>query len=234
MKCLSRDDIETIARRVWSAYQKLPVHQAQVIDCVDPDVLLVHLLGLNIAYHHLSVVGDLCGATTRGDGVGMRIYDTPKKPKFFFFDGGTVLIERNLILDARLHNKCRFTKAHEAAHQILHMLYPREYGECATDRRVHYYRQPNTDDPWEEWQANTLAAAMLLPEDLIRRNMELVRLPERIPRLNSVYDKDVFLRFTEMADMMLVSKMTLAIRMQHLGIVDREYIRNPYALIDIY
>lgn len=233
MRVLSRNDLEAIALRIWEAYKTLPVNEEKEIEYVNPDILLVNLLGLNIAYHHLSIAGNVLGATTRGDGVSTRIYDEPGKVQFFYFDGRTVLIERDLILEARLHTKCSFTKAHEAGHQILHMLYPKEYGEPGEPNQIHFYKERVSNSDWEEWQADTLGAAMLLPRELIEKTLKDFGLPDHIPMLNRVYCKDVYDLFCEMAKRMRVSKTTLVIRMQHLGIVDKEYIRNPYALIDI-
>jgi spore coat polysaccharide biosynthesis predicted glycosyltransferase SpsG len=55
LKCLSRQNIETIAARVVNAYYQLPELQGKPIHRIDPELLLTDLLGLSIDYQHLSL-----------------------------------------------------------------------------------------------------------------------------------------------------------------------------------
>lgn len=109
-------------------------------------------------------------------------------------DGSTVLVDSNVKADPARRGRLNFTIIHEASHHILKLLYPSEYG---ITQKTHYYRAaphirqtPITD--WEEWQANTLAAAILLPPELVRAGMETVGLGERIRfiAINDGFDSD--------------------------------------------
>ena len=77
---------------------------------------------------------------------------------------------------------------------------------------------------WEEWQANTLGAAILLPENLIKQGMYLFSLGEKIECLNKIYFPGVYKRFDALADFLGCSKKALAIRMKQLGLLKKEYL----------
>ena len=68
---------------------------------------------------------------------------------------------------------CRnFTIAHEAAHHILADLFPNDYGKAVKCRGHIAYRERNGQPSWEEWQANTLAAELLMPTFLVNAEIE--------------------------------------------------------------
>ena len=87
---------------------------------------------------------------------------------------------------------------------------------------------------WEEWQANTLGAAILLPENLIKQGMYLFSLGEKIECLNKIYYPSVYKRFDALADFLGCSKKALAIRMKQLGLLKKEYLDNPFDLVTVY
>ena len=70
------------------------------------------------------------------------------------------------------------------------MLYPNDYGIQNT-APIHFYKvsaeKGKSISDWEEWQANTLAAAILLPQDLIKQAMFLFGLGVKIYCLNKIY-----------------------------------------------
>ena len=86
---------------------------------------------------------------------------------------------------------------------------------------------------WEEWQANTLAAAILLPKQIIERGMFLFGLGNRIECLNKIYYPAVFERYAALADFLGCSKKALAIRMKQLGLLEEEYLDNPFDLLTV-
>ena len=133
---------------------------------------------------------------------------------FFFLDGKTVLVEKDLNFDSKLKGRKNFTLMHEGSHQIFKMLFPNDYGVTQKSAGVHYYKansernKPISD--WEEWQANTLGAAILLPENLIKQGMYLFSLGEKIECLNKIYFPGVYKRFDALADFLGCSKKALA------------------------
>ena len=157
---------------------------------------------------------------------------------FFFLDGKTVLVEKDLNFDSKLKGRKNFTLMHEGSHQIFKMLFPNDYGVTQKSAGVHYYKansernKPISD--WEEWQANTLGAAILLPENLIKQGMYLFSLGEKIECLNKIYFPGVYKRFDALADFLGCSKKALAIRMKQLGLLKKEYLDNPFDLVTVY
>jgi hypothetical protein len=83
-------------------------------------------------------------------------------------------------------------------------------------------------------QANTLGAAILLPENLIKQGMYLFSLGEKIECLNKIYFPGVYKRFDALADFLGCSKKALAIRMKQLGLLKKEYLDNPFDLVTVY
>lgn len=75
---------------------------------------------------------------------------------------------------------------------------------------------------------------ILMPEELVIRNMERVGLNRNLDIINSVWRKREYGKFACVANKLGVSKKALAIRMKQLGIVNEEYLANPYAITNIY
>lgn len=237
MRMLSRKDIEGIAARVFAAYKKLPDLQGKPIYRIEPEKLVRDVLGLNIEFHHLSRYGSVLGVTSPCE-VSFKVYDDADQESYALLDGNTIFVEQNLKSDIKRAGRCNFTIAHEASHQIFKMLYPKEYGADPHQPKVHFYlansevKKPIKD--WEEWQANTLGAAILMQEDLVRQSLFLFGLPESgIQMLNRVYRSAVYERFADMASFLDVSKKALSIRLRQLGLLEKDFLDNPYALTDI-
>ena len=81
MPHLSVGEIENIARRVITAYKRLPVLAGQQVSVVQPELLIKDLLGLSVEYHVLSTNGRILGLTACGK-VGVPIYDDPCHPEY--------------------------------------------------------------------------------------------------------------------------------------------------------
>ena len=127
---------------------------------------------------------------------------------------------------------------HEGSHQIFKMLFPNDYGITQKSAGVHYYKansernKPISD--WEEWQANTLAATILLPKNLIEQGMFLFGLGSKIECLNKIYRPAEYEKYAALADFLGCSKKAHAIRMKQLGLLKKEYLDNPFDIINIY
>lgn len=165
MKHLSRFDIEAIAVKYVQAYMALPDVRNTQIYRIDPELLLEKVLGLNVEYQHLSYDGSILGMTSFTE-MGVQVFEEDDNEAFFFLDGKTVLVEKDLNFDSKLKGRKNFTLMHEGSHQIFKMLFPNDYGVTQKSAGVHYYKansernKPISD--WEEWQANTLGAAINL------------------------------------------------------------------------
>ena len=234
---VSRFDIEAIADKYVQAYMALPDVRNTQIYRIDPELLLEKVLGLNVEYQHLSYDGSILGMTSFTE-MGVQVFEDDDNEAFFFLDGKTVLVEKDLNFDSKLKGRKNFTLMHEGSHQIFKMLFPNDYGVTQKSAGVHYYKansernKPISD--WEEWQANTLGAAILLPENLIKQGMYLFSLGEKIECLNKIYYPSVYKRFDALADFLGCSKKALAIRMKQLGLLKKEYLDNPFDLVTVY
>lgn len=147
-------------------------------------------------------------------------------------------MEKDLKSDVKQTGRCNFTIAHEASHQIFKMLYPREYGADPRQPKVHFYLA-NSEvkkpiENWEEWQANTLGAAILMQEDLVKQALVFFGLPDGIKMLNRVYSPTVYEQFSCVAEFLGVSKKALSIRLRQFGLLEKDYLDNPYALTDVF
>lgn len=239
MKRLSRNDIETISEKFVKAYFELPEIKKSQVYRIEPELMLEKVLGLTIEYMHLSYDGSILGMTSFGE-LGVQVFENNDDEAFFFLDGKTVLVESDLNYDNNLKGRKNFTLMHEGSHQIFKMLFPNDYGITEKSAEVHYYKATADTEKsriitdWEEWQANTLGAAILLPENLIKQGMYLFSLGEKIECLNKIYYPSVYKRFDALADFLGCSKKALAIRMKQLGLLKKEYLDNPFDLVTVY
>lgn len=236
MKRLSRKDIECIAEKYVQAYLELPEIKNTQVYRIEPEIMLEKVLGLTVEYMHLSYDGDILGLTSFGE-LGVQVFENDDEESFYFLDGKTVLVESDLNYDNKLRGRKNFTLMHEGSHQIFKALFPNDYGVTEKSAGVHYYKIASERSKaivdWEEWQANTLAAAILLPKQIIERGMFLFGLGNRIECLNKIYYPAVFERYAALADFLGCSKKALAIRMKQLGLLEEEYLDNPFDLLTV-
>ena len=230
MPILSRKDLERISRRVLFRYLTLSDRK---MDRIDPVDFAEKICGLHFAFADMSVTGSILGLTSYSD-VDLTI-SVPRgngSVQEFHLNGNIAYVDQNLA-NAGSVGRLNFTLVHEAAHQILGMLYPEEYNPSAqpficrlADERCTY---PITD--WVEWQTNVLTAYLLLPRELIDRYMDELGLGRQINLLNKVFAPKEYALFSEMAKRLGVSKTALSIRLDNLGMIGRNDFSNPYAPI---
>ena len=127
-------------------------------------------LGLSVSFAHLSSDGSLCGLTAYAD-TEYTIEEQGVK-RTIPLKANQVLLDMSFIQPGQVHALCgkrRFTLAHECAHQILFGM------ESDNDKRTHKskyapraaysLRDLKTREDWNEWQANVLGAAILMPQN---------------------------------------------------------------------
>ena len=233
MSYLSRKDIEAIAVRVFDDYKRLPRHARVPIAHIDPMILATELCGLHIDHFHLSKDGMTLGITSFNE-FGVKVYDDSGQPCLYYLDGKTVLIEKDLKDNPGSYGRYNFTLLHETAHQILSRLFPNS--QKAVQNRIVCYRGQRLQYPiqdWSEWQADTLASALLLPVEVVLSALYQFDLENGIEILNKVYRPKEYERFCEMAAFLGASKQALAIRLKRLGLLKKEYLKDPHALVDV-
>lgn len=228
---LTRDNLEQIANGYASMYYTRQGYCDSVLLPICPETLATDVLGLRIQYLPLCRDGSILGLSTFDD-VEIQIA----------MDDWTVQVEqltsRDIAIDQALEDspnigRRNFTIMHEVAHHILCRMFPREYGPLCHRKSHVLYRKSGKAHDWIEWQADTLAASLLMPEKLIRHSMESFCIGEKLEMLNRVFRPTSYEAFCSMAEFMGVSKQALEIRMKQLNLIGRSYLRNPYALVDV-
>ena len=81
---------------------------------------------------------------------------------------------------------------------------------------------------------DVLTSALLIPQLLLHRNMKSVGIPNGIPILNRLWRRDEYDAFVRMCGIMGVSKQAMAYRMERLGLIGENHLKNPYQMLDIY
>lgn len=235
MPYLSREKIEGIAARVVDAYWRLN-SQAGAEKRICPEILAQKLLGLKVEYRTLSRNGSILGMTAF-ENVGVRVYED-NSPGYYFLDGHTILLESSLAGEKANPGRRNFTLMHETCHQIFRMLFPAEYMPPAQCRKVCCYTSSMygyriKPINWEEWRVNTLAASILMPKDLLIEQMHTAGLGNNLRLLNKIFAPKEYEKFAAVAEAMGVSKSALAIRMKQLHLLDRDDLKDPYALVRV-
>ena len=86
MRCLSRNDLEIIATRVFDDYKHLPQFAGQQVYHVDPEILASGLCGLHIDHFHLSKDRLTLGMTAFKE-IGVESMMTADNPSFTILTG---------------------------------------------------------------------------------------------------------------------------------------------------
>lgn len=235
MMWLSKKEIESISAAVFRRYKALPCFAGREVRKVDPELLANALFGLRIVYVHLSPDRHILGATTICDSISVAIYNEVGHKFYYEMDGKTILIESDLQDDPKKHGRQNYSIMHEVAHQIICRMF--ETQDAMVMKRVLYYRTgPNehNDRNWEEWQAETMAAALLLNPDCVRSALREFGLGNGIDVLNPVFRVKEYKKFCAIADYLGASKQALAIRLKDFGLLKKDYLRNPYEMLDVW
>ena len=214
---LSRAELSCIAGKYIEMYYALFGISKNDPAPINPEQFANSVLGLNLKMLPLCSDGHILGLT------GFQRCSFTAT-----LEDGTKLVEvfmpRDIVIDSALAadrcTGCRnFTIAHEAAHQILADLFPNDYGKAVKCRGHIVYRERNGKTSWEEWQADTLAAELLMPTFLI--NAEIERVALTLP--NGILYKSVsdpnYEKILEMARRIGVSWSAIRIRLQQMQVI---------------
>lgn len=176
---LNKNDFDDIATMILLNYQPAMLKKAQPLDVHD---LVEEHLYLDMKIARLSKDGRILGAIAFEDTV-YEVYGDDGHAMMIDMPMGTILLDERLMKDERHIGRQRFTQVHEAAHWICHRQYHTPMGRnyefrkmednhsivCREERIEHPGGSANntkvwSDSEWEEWQADNLAAALLMPK----------------------------------------------------------------------
>jgi len=175
MYILGKSDMDDIAYMFLKEYAPDALKDPQPVGIV---AIAEEGLGLTVKYQNLSPNGEISGLIAFGD-AEYDCYDSMFRPVTVKISDGNVLIDTSLA--SRIKNpRKRFTIAHEVSHRLLHRSYHSQANNqfnfrtqnraliaCRSSsiEREHAKRYNETDSDWEEWQADSLAASILMPKD---------------------------------------------------------------------
>ena len=221
MAYLSKEQIEQIGEEFVRQYKQVLVPEKHLCYSVDPTEL-ASLLGYAIDYQYLTIDGSILGKTASTK-MWITVFAADKTEVLYELDDRTILIEKRLLFSPRNAGRKNFTIAHELAHQILNR---RFQGIGYEEKRVFCDHRrslkPKSDvTDWREWQADVLAASLLLPADAIKDAMFLFGLGEKMTVLSRKYSRHKYDCFCDMAEYLQVSRTALAYRMERLGLLQR-------------
>ena len=187
---LSRADLSRIAGKYIDQYYTRFGISKDAPEPIDPERLASAVLGLNVKMLPLCSDGSVLGLTVfQRCGFTVTLGD------------GTKLVEIFMPKD------------------VLADLFPNDYGKAVKCRGHIAYRERNGQPSWEEWQANTLAAELLMPTFLV--NVEIERAALCLP--NGILYKSAsdpnYEKILEMAVRMGVSWSAIRIRLQQMQVI---------------
>ena len=231
MYILTRADMEKIAHDVLKEFSPQNLETPMVFDV---DSFLSDYLGLLVKERYIGVIGcEALGLTVMSDVVEIPSLDERLRPVVVTETYGNVLISPSLHGRKNLGRK-RYTKAHEGAHWILHRPYFQRkeqlngakigQGFVACRSIERYTSQNKRSKDWLEWQADTLAAALLMPRDIFfeyaRRLIRHAGATRGYLEGDNVRDKGIFYEVApSLCQRFSISLRAAQIRMIHLGLI---------------
>ena len=232
MYILYKEDIKQIATDTLKEFSPQNLDYPSALDT---DSFLVDHLGLLLKERYLGIPGkeSVLGLTVMCDSADVVTLDNRCRPTVVEENYGTVVISTAL---NSVNNKGRkrYTKIHEGAHWLLHKDYYRKLEESSHPgsgvvacRNVERYIPKQRDEKdWIEWQADSLAASILMPRTVFYQYCrELLRhagVPRGYLNEDNYGDKLIFQEIVP--DLMTafgVSSRAAQIRMVHLGLIRR-------------
>ena len=231
---LSCTQIEEIAAAVTKDFNEFffgeraapKTHYAQATPI---DWLATDYLGLRVSYARLSEDGSICGLTAYTDTEYAATYRgvTHVIP----LRANEVLLDSSFMEPGQVRARCgkrRFTLAHECAHQLLFQMESdearRACEEAYSPRTAYSLRDLKTREDWNEWQANALGAAILMPQREIDRAMDYLARGRRLINYGGWFNYGDRAVLSQLCQTLGVSKSAAVIRLRQMcHLEDRPY-----------
>lgn len=233
---LSREDIENIAEDVLKKFFPQNLILPKPLDTAE---FLEDRLGLTVKQKYIGTLSSaVLGLIVMSDEVEIPSYDEMYKPTVLRETYGTVLINKHLCVRENTARR-RYTETHEGAHFILHGEYFMKAANSAANRKNNsrefiacrkvelYGQKTNNDSDWMEWQADSLAAALLMTGNVFCSFARSVMRKYGITGrhiVNNFYVNKGKVRdiISDIARAFNVSYRAAQIRMLHLGLITED------------
>lgn len=218
--CIYEKDTEKIAEKFLSQFFPETLEKECKVDVN----AVVDRMGLNVEKHHLSsdlhIFGQILFETSKTE-----IFDKSNEPYMEEFKGGTILIDDQVFFLCN-YGSARHTIIHECIHWYLHrktfllakFMKQAESGfKCCITGQMQAHEQSN--DAWFlEWQANKIAAKVLVPEIILKAKFKECAKKERElhPKTVAVYLLGDIMR--SLSNYFGVSLKVIKIRLEECGL----------------
>ena len=185
--------------------------------------LVQDFLNLRVRYEQLCSDKSVCGLTAYSD---TTVYINDRGiPRQIFMGRNEILIDNHLnSLEKPRQYRCRFTIAHECAHQLLYYISSQEIkNRCETQyaaRRAYSPRELKTREDWNEWQANYLAAVILMPQKEMKLAMDKFAPNRKLICYDGKFNYSDNFVLTLISSVLCVSKAAARIRLEQLGYIE--------------
>ena len=229
MLYLSSDAISNLAAQTIQKYKEYIDADWEIFK-LDP-ITLAKMWELDVKFVDLGKESEILGFTAFND-MSIKLTDAYQSEIILELSGRTIVI--NEALKRGCEGRLNFTITHEIAHHIIDIV-------CGVNYSIKFRQLPHFEKPgirysmdYDEYIANQLAAALLMPDRFVDIVFNKLFQVDRIERIHSILDKISFKKFCAMAALFGVSKSALAIRLQKKGMLG-EYIFAGYeSLLDVY
>lgn len=250
---LSKDDMELIANSKMKEFHNIAGFEEPSFSVWK---FATRFLKKQVRFDWLSNNGSILGLSVFTNGTRLPFYIPEENDlDWRIVDENTILLDRTLeqSMSVSIHRP-RFVLMHECAHQILHANYYKSQALKSKPMAAAYSIQKssepasrinNAKESWEdldwiEWQANYLAAALLMPKFMIdyvhQESMALISYKDKVRLHYSEYLAYQSL-ILETARYFRVSPIVARLRLESIGferMEDRSSPRiDPYALVPI-
>lgn len=233
----SKEDIENLADIILQDIMGKPPTDPKQVTAIDVDSL-VEALNLHIIYTALSDSENILGLTTYAD-VDITL-ERNMRTEVLFIKADSILVEKRLLENIAFtdtqRGRRRFTIAHECAHQILFRLETelgKEQIRHQYAKRQYSLRELISKDDWCEWQANALAAALLMPRIYIKLLMERYSRKRQLVSYGGRFNFGDSLVLNKLEHTLAVSRSALAIRLKQLGYLVEKQSHEYYDPIEV-
>ena len=179
-------------------------------------------LGMAVSFARLSSDGSICGLTAYAD--TEYITEEMGVKRAIPLRKNQILLDVSFIQPGQVHKLCgkrRFTLAHECAHQILFQMESDAVRSACTKKysawTAYSLRDLKTREDWNEWQANVLGAAILMPQREIDLAVAYYARGRKLVSYDGTYAYWDKVALDRICQQFGVSKTAAVIRLRQLG-----------------
>jgi len=231
---LTHKQIEEIAAAVTKDFNEFffgkEADEVRIARATPIDQFAKDYLGLDVSFARLSHDGSICGLTAYAD--TEYITEEMGIKRTIPLRQNQVLLDESFVKPGQVQKLCgkrRFTLAHECAHQILYSMEDEEVKSACRQkyaaRTAYSLRDLKSREDWNEWQANVLGAAILMPQKEIDLAMWYFAGGKALINYGGRFSYRDRLSLSMICQQLGVSKAAAIIRLRHLGYIeDRPYL----------